>query len=189
MSQEFQEKFNSAGWFWLRSHMWLWSAISGALKHQGTDQAFFSFCVISGPPHAACPHGLILAFLMVLHGTLKTVGLLTQQLKAPSKYPIQPGRQTLYHFLWPSLRSHIALPLHAIQKLCAVSNSSRFKEMGYRCHFFKEKCQHCKNMRNRRYYCNYLWKIQSATLGICSYLYIVDLCIIFKQNVFWLFDK
>lgn len=65
---------------------------AGALKQPGARQAFFSLHVISGPLHVASPHGLVLAFLMALNGALETVGLLTWQLKPPSKYPKVPGR-------------------------------------------------------------------------------------------------
>lgn len=66
-----------------------------------------------------CLDGLVWAFLMALHGALKTAELLTWPLRAPIKYKKEAGRH--YHFLEPSLRNCIALLLRAMQKLDIVS--------------------------------------------------------------------
>ena len=64
-----------------------------------------------------------------------------------------------------------------------VISSPRLKERQHRSHFSNGELLTllCKNMWDGRHCCSYLWKIQSLTLGTDSSLYVVNLCIIFKQ--------
>lgn len=85
---------------WTRDcgQMMMGAGIPEVLKQQGTG-AFFSLHLALGPLHAAFPFGLPHG----MAGAPKTVGLLTWQLKAPSKYSKEPSRHCV-----TSLRSHIA---------------------------------------------------------------------------------
>ena len=87
------------------------AGIVGLLKQPGASQAVFSLHVLSGPLHVACPHKLVLAFLMMLHGALKTVELLTWQLRAPRKHPKEPGRHcvTFYDLASEVIFHHFSL--------------------------------------------------------------------------------
>lgn len=162
MSQEFQK--GSVRWFRLRSHMWLWSSGNWSLNSRRAEIAGGWPCILFTLFYVrASPCGLSTwASLGLPYGTTWspqdswTIYIAAQG----SKWVSKSTRQTPYHFLWPSLRSHIASLLLTMQRFRVVTSLPRFKRRQQRPHFLKGEMSTllCKNMWDGRYCCNHLWK-------------------------------